>query len=384
MKFAIAYVIGDTELHDKLCLHYGSRTEGVKCLCRHCNCSTEDLVDPTKQHLYRLWNSSDFKRTDNEGNIRGKEYWKSISHHPLSNAFHDINFGENENGIHLATPGETLHMHQLGVAKRAVESFSCIIGEGHAHQRISRLQVMYGSMLSRQSERDFPRTNFSTAYLSTTKKEGKHYAGIILLLILAIISPEGEQTVRLKTGMRPSKITDLVYTLELILFMEEFLKHFKMKLSQSSKLPVMIEHFIEKINKNCQRGGMGTRLIKNHLYFHLPKYIELWGPPSGWDSGPSESFHKYEVKAPSKNTQQNARSIINQTILRQAERQLLMKVKQPLIYWEQNISSPKRAGGSRYRLSRNKDGKPSLQWEKKSLRDKGISLPQAVITYVCD
>eukprot|EP00536_Pseudo-nitzschia_multiseries_P015107 jgi/Psemu1/311732/fgenesh1_kg.821_\ len=37
MKFAIAYVIGDTELHDKLCGKYGSFNKGVMWMCRHCN-----------------------------------------------------------------------------------------------------------------------------------------------------------------------------------------------------------------------------------------------------------------------------------------------------------------------------------------------------------
>eukprot|EP00536_Pseudo-nitzschia_multiseries_P008983 jgi/Psemu1/306182/fgenesh1_kg.240_\ len=37
IKFAIAYVIGDTELHDKLCGKYGSFNKGVMLMCRHCN-----------------------------------------------------------------------------------------------------------------------------------------------------------------------------------------------------------------------------------------------------------------------------------------------------------------------------------------------------------
>eukprot|EP00536_Pseudo-nitzschia_multiseries_P019336 jgi/Psemu1/316888/fgenesh1_kg.4530_\ len=37
MKFAIAYVIGDTELHDKLCGKYESFNKGVMRMCRHCN-----------------------------------------------------------------------------------------------------------------------------------------------------------------------------------------------------------------------------------------------------------------------------------------------------------------------------------------------------------
>eukprot|EP00536_Pseudo-nitzschia_multiseries_P008644 jgi/Psemu1/305843/fgenesh1_kg.222_\ len=37
MKFAIAYVIGNTELHDKLCGKYASFNKGVVRMCCHCN-----------------------------------------------------------------------------------------------------------------------------------------------------------------------------------------------------------------------------------------------------------------------------------------------------------------------------------------------------------
>eukprot|EP00536_Pseudo-nitzschia_multiseries_P017004 jgi/Psemu1/313885/fgenesh1_kg.1334_\ len=37
MKFAIAYVIGDTELHDKLCGKCGSFNKGVMQMCHHSN-----------------------------------------------------------------------------------------------------------------------------------------------------------------------------------------------------------------------------------------------------------------------------------------------------------------------------------------------------------
>ena len=52
----------------------------------------------------------------------------------------------------------------------------------------------------------------------------------------------------------------------------------------------------------------------------------MWGPPSGWDSAPSESHHKSEIKAPSKNTQQNANTLIRQLCTRKREKHLLRRV----------------------------------------------------------
>ena len=64
---------------------------------------------------------------------------------------------------------------------------------------------------------------------------------------------------------------------------------------------------------------MGNQTIKNHLYLHLPQYIEMWGPPAGWDSAASESHPKTEIKAPAKNTRRNASSLIEQTASCQLE-----------------------------------------------------------------
>ena len=39
LKFAITYVVGDFDAHDRLCCHHTSRT-GVSKLYRHCDCPT--------------------------------------------------------------------------------------------------------------------------------------------------------------------------------------------------------------------------------------------------------------------------------------------------------------------------------------------------------
>ena len=52
-------------------------------------------------------------------------------------------------------------------------------------------------------------------------------------------------------------------------------------------------------------------------------YISMRGPPCGWNSAPSESHHKSEIKAPAKSTQYNASTLIEQITNRQTERMLL-------------------------------------------------------------
>ena len=393
MKFAIAYVIGDTELHDKLCGRYGSRGFGVKTLCRHCNCPTPLSVNPYHQQSTSLWLPSDFDPTF------PAEWFKKCSHHPIKNAFDSLDFGiMNPHKIHLATPGECLHMHQLGIAKRAVESFNDFVmgrlidpeskirgPRAAAFNTIGNLSQKYGAMLSRQSDRDFPRTKFSSSILSPTKKQGSDYAGILLCVVIAMLCGSGKDILCNNVHITAYLINQQVYTLELILGMEEFLKHGRLTKAQLPSFHKTIIHFLNQINSNCQRAkGMSTVLIKNHLYFHLVKYIEMWGPPAGFDSAPSESNHKTEIKAPSKNTQQNASSLIAQTAKRQIEYRTFQRATQLFNMSKTTAPSKKNPSihGAKFNIQHDEDGKPIMLWEDSRNKNKPPH-PQQVLDFCC-
>ena len=55
------------------------------------------------------------------------DYFQVCSCYWINNVFHELEFGANKNNVHLATPGECLHMHQFGSAKRAVDSFKFLV-----------------------------------------------------------------------------------------------------------------------------------------------------------------------------------------------------------------------------------------------------------------
>eukprot|EP00536_Pseudo-nitzschia_multiseries_P010602 jgi/Psemu1/26440/gm1.26440_g len=88
MKFAIAYVIGDTELHDKLCGKYGSRNSNVKTLCRHGNCPTNHINRSAAQTSAKLWSPSDFQTLADVQPTEAVTYFKDISHHQIINEPH--------------------------------------------------------------------------------------------------------------------------------------------------------------------------------------------------------------------------------------------------------------------------------------------------------
>ena len=309
---------------------------------------------------------------------------KQKSHHYIVNAFHQLNFGSNKYSIHLATPGECLHMHQLGAAKRCVEAFALLL-TGKVHDLFGKLSRNHGANLSRQSDREFPRTKFSSI-LTTTKKEGHDYAGMLISILIAIVSPTGTQILCEQANLTNEFINQQVHVIELILSMEEFLKHGKMKYGELKHLDKTIVHFINCINSTCKRGGMGTRLIKNHLYFHLKQYIEYWGPPKGFDSAPSESNHKTEIKAPSKNTQCNSQSLIEQTANRQTEYGQILRAMNHFQIHQEQTQTPiirNKYSGAKFKIMKDSNGLPTMTWIH-SRNKQNTSFPPQVLRYCCE
>ena len=387
MKFRLAFVIGDTCEHDRLCGKYGSRSAGVNKLCRHCDCPTKYITSPYHQDSCKLWLPEDLTLLVDEKTKKQQEYFKSISHHPIQNAFHCLKFGShNPHSIHFATPGETLHMAQLGCAKRAVEAFNCLLKGSLLQSNMASMAQYYGALLSRQSDRNFPRTKFGTSILSVTKKEGGDHAGILISILISIVSKVGTDLLLNKGKLQFGFLQKQVHCIELILGMEEFLKHGGITQNDLKLLPKVMINYINHINEVCQRKGMGSRLIKNHLHFHIPKYYEFWGHAENWNSSYSESNHKTEIKSPSKNTQCNMSTLIAQTALRQTEYRMLQRISNNNHLYPPEAEHTKKGpavGGTQYIIFRNSLSVPTMKYIRKRNHFKPF-LPNSILRFCCD
>ena len=165
----------------------------------------------------------------------------------MHNVFHSCQFGENPNNIHFATPGELLHMHQLGVAKRLIKSICQLVGP--SNPKFETIAQKLGGALSRNSDRQFPGSRFglNNNVLNPNMKEGKDFAGMPLCLLLALLSSKG----RAASKLTADKICDQVVFIEFLLGMEEFLKHGVIMLSHIDKLQQTMVHFLDQIMKCC-------------------------------------------------------------------------------------------------------------------------------------
>eukprot|EP00536_Pseudo-nitzschia_multiseries_P014800 jgi/Psemu1/40179/gm1.40179_g len=104
-------------------------------ICRHCNCpralGTNACVNVLKVPV--SVKSGDMQVSKHQN---GKEYQSYLDVHN-GNTFYDIDFGENPHNIHLASPGERLHMHQLAnkegnqyIAMLNIQMLSLLPAEG--------------------------------------------------------------------------------------------------------------------------------------------------------------------------------------------------------------------------------------------------------------
>ena len=135
---------------------------------------------------------------------------------------------------------------------------------------------------------------------------------------------------------------------------------------------------------------MGAKLSKNHLVLHVPTYMKLWGPPTGWDSGTNESHHKTEVKVPAKNTQRRQVSFLKQVSERYDEHLLIQKAecqffgfkKQQCNNLPPNLSRTPVGvkSGATFTIGFNCSHQPAMRWDNCGYNSR-VVLPQELLNY---
>jgi hypothetical protein len=78
-KFAPAFVVSDTEMHDKLCGKTQNCASEAQWLCCHCDAPLEQIIKP--DHPRHLFKKATFDRQNATNNAA---CFKSMSHHPGS------------------------------------------------------------------------------------------------------------------------------------------------------------------------------------------------------------------------------------------------------------------------------------------------------------
>ena len=308
----VSFVKCDTEEGDLLCGKYTVRTKNVAHCCRYCHCPTDEAAK------HKAKTPKEIKGLVDRQDLKGLQ---QISQQCIRNAFYDVRFHlANDRGIHGATPSEMLHALLLGLFKYGRDIFFEHAGtSSKLSEDLDGLAKMYGKLLSRQSDRDLPHTNFNKG-IRKGKLMAKQYRGVLLNIAAILASTKGRSLMLKKKkfgGIQGLK--DWTLLVEMLLEWEAFLNEKQMKRSHVLRLAKKHRFIMYIMRIVAQRAeGMGLKLMKFHAVVHLVDDVILYGVPSETDTGSCESHHKPSKQA-AKLTQRNEANFNMQTAERLVE-----------------------------------------------------------------
>ena len=259
---------------------------------------------------------------------------RQMSQQYIRNVFHEVRFGaHNERGVHGSCPMEMLHAVLLGIFKYVREMFFEQLGPtSQLAKEMNALAKELGELLTRKSDRDFPKTKFNRG-IQAGKIMAKEFRGILLCIAGVLRSSLGSRLIREKGGPKWQEngcIEDWILLVETLLEWEMWLKSPQMlrrhvKACQHKHRYIMF--LVKKVGKRSK--GMGLKLLKYHAILHYADDILNFGVPMEFDTGSNESGHKITKKA-ALLTQKNVETFDRQTSIRGEEMQLLELAQEEL------------------------------------------------------
>ena len=232
--------------------------------------------------------------------INNKRFKKNYTSQPII----DDENSESDNDV----PGDSYQETDFSNLKLFSELYA---------KRFNRICKQYGKILTWQSDRELPRTHFSSNYTMVTRKNANEMVGLLIVYLMIFASEEG---IRIDSELGERTTADYIHLIELMLMMEHFCKYHEHKRSLvllfKNLVPIILDKFKSVVNR---KEGNGMKITKFHLPLHFADDIIRFGSMSNYDSGICEAHHKSEAKKPSTNTQRRQSSFEIQTAKRQIE-----------------------------------------------------------------
>ena len=312
----VIFCKADSVEADKICGTYGSKTEGVQCVCRACTCPTNECSNPYLHPPPPKKTPAMIRRLVKMRNDAGRLQLKKISQHGVWNAMYELRFGlHDDTGVHGAIPWDTLHWIQLNWYKTTRECLFAQTGDkSELSRNLDSLCITVGKCLRRQSDRDMPRTMFNGG-VRESMLQAHHMTGVILVLAISLRSTQGRKLL-LETARGTQKqffnneeqIRNWIQLLETLLMFESWLQkdEFNPKLVQRAK--VKVKEVMAMTKAVGQRTkGMGDNRGVFHGAIHIPEMIQNFGAPKHFNTQFNEKDHKLDKKT-AKRTQQRIES----------------------------------------------------------------------------
>jgi Plavaka transposase len=382
-KIPILMIIGDTEEHDRMVGRYTSRSTQILYCCRYCRCPTSEIKSIrtfpyTKQDdiraliLQKKYNSlkelcyqplprnafHDLQYCDTDRGINGATPAELI--HLVQLGFHfyalEAFFGlktitqeqrkrNKRSSISKKQGRKSIIRRKSGNDKRSPtprsssesDSSSPLIYSAPQETETGKNRFFtpstclrfdsharfYGRLLQHQSSRNLPRCYFSHGVTGNKKKNAHEMQGVLLVSTVILCSSYGYRDACHPLGNnRWSSFIQLFS--ELIMFEEICKRTTGFTTHEICTLRRYIPPFLDFFKRVVDRKeGAGLDIIKFHLPLHLADDIERFGCPENFNSGPSESRHKTEVKMPAQRTQKRFDTFDYQTATKYTDNLLI-------------------------------------------------------------
>ena len=304
------------------------------------------------------------------------ETLKSLAFHNVTNAFDSVSFGANEYGIHRATPSEVLHSLQKGLYLYALDGFYSKMGGQSIIDFLECLVQRVSADCVHQSDRNMPRLKFANGIQSYANLQAHETTGVLLLIVISLHCKIGwDKNSRSSTTNNSfvrsrhcnvRHVQDYLDLFEMLLCMEQWIKLPSVRkadvtptggpMSESrakAALRIAVKKFVNTVNRS---KGMGMKLTKVHSLLHVPDDVAMFGSGKNWDSGPSESNHKENVKRKAALTNLCKDTLEDQVATRFEESLVLEHAKGIIMGNEEDniehspLSHPQERTGSRIKL----------------------------------
>ena len=241
LKPYIHMIVGDIAGVNEMVGHYN--TCHANCVVKDCKCNHEDLVEfPPKcsqmkwselqacnsvKEIFDLYAEKGLvSERDMSDIMNDKELAKSISKHPVTNAFDSLPLSDPYQGLIGMTPQEMLHMMGCGIFKYLLFGIKDIIGENSKNSKVKGIiNDLFPDIrlhLMRNAERDISRMSNRNGFFNVTSLTNSEIRGNFFGLVTLMHTTYGEELLRPYFSDANVDYDDMLETCCLVLAWEQF------------------------------------------------------------------------------------------------------------------------------------------------------------------
>lgn len=198
VKCPVALFVGDGKSNDTLCGRYGSRKSGR--VSRACNCPFSELDNPNHDCQWmRMVDAEELvqKATDpsltTEQQKPFKDALQQISTHLVNNSFFPVCFGDNKYGIIGATPGDLMHMVELGIFPYILTELVNSMPPSVKGKSDCLMEYLFRSVKTRSEKDNCLRMNFTKGCTTLTLLKAHEWPGLALSFLVMLLTDEGKE-----------------------------------------------------------------------------------------------------------------------------------------------------------------------------------------------